>query len=41
MAAKLRPRVILPRFVSGTAARVAEARGRELQGLVMRHARYL
>ena len=34
MAAKLRPRVMLPRCVSSTAARTAEARGRQLQRLV-------
>jgi hypothetical protein len=31
MAAKLRPRVTLPRLVSSTAGRAAEARGRQLQ----------
>ncbi len=37
-AAKLRPRVILPRYVSISAARTAEARGRQLQRLVGLHA---
>jgi len=41
MAAKLRPRVILTRFVSSTAARAAEARGRQLQRLVGRQATLL
>ena len=36
MAAKLRPRVMLPRRVSSTATRAAEARGRQLQRLVGR-----
>ena len=36
MAAKLRPRVMLPRFVSTSDARAAEARGRQLQRLVGR-----
>jgi hypothetical protein len=31
IAAKLRPRVMLPGFLLGTAARAAEARGRQLQ----------
>jgi hypothetical protein len=34
MAAKLRPRVNLPRHVSSTATRTAGARGRQLQRLV-------
>jgi len=34
MAAKLRPRVTLPRFASSMTARPAEARGRQLQRLV-------
>ena len=33
MAAKLRPREMLPRFVSSTAGRASEARGRQLQRL--------
>jgi hypothetical protein len=36
MAAKLRPRMMLPRCVSSEAARAAEARGRQLQRLVSR-----
>ena len=36
MAAKLRPRVILPRPDSSAAARTAKARGRQLQRLVSR-----
>ncbi len=39
MAAKLRPHEMLPRSVSSTAARAAEARGRQLQRLVGRPAR--
>jgi hypothetical protein len=38
VAAKLRPRVILPRCMSSMAARAAETRGRQLQRLVGRHA---
>ena len=38
MAAKLRPRVMLPRYVSSSAAHMAEARGRQLQRLVGRQA---
>ena len=38
MAAKLRPRVMLPRSESTSAARAAEARGRQLQRLVGRRA---
>ena len=38
MAAKLRPRVMLPRRVKSRAARIAEARGRQLQRLVGRRA---
>ena len=38
MAAKLRPRVVLPRFVSTPDTWAAEARGRQLQRLVSRHA---
>jgi hypothetical protein len=34
MAAKLRPRAMLPRLVTSTANRTAEARGRQLQRLV-------
>ena len=34
MAAKLRPRVMLPRCVLSTVARATEARGRQLQRLV-------
>ena len=34
MAAKLRPRVIVPRAASSNAARAAGARGRQLQPLV-------
>src|SRR3972149_6522511 len=40
MAAKLRPRVMLPRSVLSKTARGAEARGRQLQRLVGRLARY-
>jgi len=36
MAAKLRPRVILPRRISSTSTRAAESRGRQLQRLVGR-----
>jgi len=41
MAAKLRPRVTLPRCVSSTVIHPAEARGRQLQRLVMRQAHAL
>ena len=34
MAAKLRPRVMLPRFLPSTACRVTEARGRQLHSLL-------
>ena len=37
MAAKLRPRVMLPRAVWSTTAGAAEARGRQLQRRVGRH----
>lgn len=37
MAAKLRPRVMLPRLASTSDARAAEARGRQLQRLVGQH----
>ena len=40
MAAKLRPRVMLPLFVPSTAARAAEARGRQLQRLDQRRWRW-
>lgn len=36
LAAKLWPRVILPRIVASKASRMAEARGRQLQRLVRR-----
>src|SRR3990172_4193749 len=39
--AKLRPRAMLPRSVSSKTARATEARGRQLQRLVGRRARYV